>query len=170
MNVFIIAALTVDGLIAKRKSHPAVWTSKEDKKWFTSMTQKAGVCILGRTTFENIPSDHQPLKNRVNYVYTTKPELLPKHKDIRPTQSPPKALLKEIDQAGFDQVAICGGASVYSLFLDSGMVDKLYLTIEPVVFGSGVGLFNSPSDVKLKLVQVKNLSDQTLLLEYDVIQ
>ena len=50
--------------------------------------------------------------------------------------------------------------------MQAGVVDKLYLTVEPVLFGEGIKLFNQSLDIKLKLESVKKLSPQTLLLEY----
>ena len=55
------------------------------------------------------------------------------------------------------------------MFMEAGLVDKLYITIEPVVFGAGMTLFNKKFDVKkLKLVFMQKLGEETVLLEYDV--
>ena len=50
--------------------------------------------------------------------------------------------------------------------MKAGLVDTLYLTIEPILFGSGVGLFNESVEANLKLASFKNLSDTVVLLEY----
>ena len=67
MEVFILAAQTADGFIAKNHTHAATWTSKEDKQRFVELTKDAGVIVMGSTTFKTLP---KPLKNRLNVVYS----------------------------------------------------------------------------------------------------
>ena len=50
--------------------------------------------------------------------------------------------------------------------MQASLIDTLYLTMEPVVFGEGIKLFNGSIDPKLSLKSVTNLSEQTVLLEY----
>jgi len=50
------------------------------------------------------------------------------------------------------------------------LVDELYLTIEPIVFGSGLKLFNESLYQKLELVEIIDLSEQTKVLHYKIIQ
>ncbi len=66
------------------------------------------------------------------------------------------------------EIAICGGSSIYSMFLEAGAVTDVYLTIEPLIFGRGVKLFEAPSKAELKLQSVNKLNDSTVLLHYKV--
>ena len=172
MNVFLIAALTTDGFIGRDATHtPLSWTSKEDKKFFSERTKKAGVVVMGASTFKTI---NRPLPGRLTIVYTKSSQLdipVNEFKDsLRVTQLSPENLIKNLENEGYSEVAICGGSSIYSLFLKSGLANKLYLTIEPVLFGKGVSLCNDNIDLKLCLVNTTNLSDQTLLLEYNILK
>ena len=56
------------------------------------------------------------------------------------------------------------------MFMDAGLVDKLYITIEPVIFGAGMTLFNKKFEKNLELVSMQKLGEQTVLLEYNVIK
>ena len=159
---FIIAAVTADGFIAKDENHSALWTSKEDKKRFVELTQKAGVVVMGSTTFKTLP---RPLKERVNIVYSRSKSF----EGAEVTQKEPKALLEELESRGFKEVAICGGSQVYTNFMRARVVDRIYLTIEPLMFGKGISLFNESLHFALKLVGAKvNDLTGTLLLEYKV--
>ncbi|MDP2637258.1 MAG: dihydrofolate reductase family protein, partial [bacterium] len=89
---------------------------------------------------------------------------------VEVTQAEPEALLQELEQKGYREVAICGGQAIYTMFMEAGVVDKLYLTIEPVLFGQGMTLFNKELDIKLELVDTKKLGEQTILLEYNVLK
>ncbi len=52
--------------------------------------------------------------------------------------------------------------------MKSGLVDTLYLTIEPVVFGDGIKLFKEEMDYKLTLVDSVKTESGAMLLEYSV--
>ena len=176
MNCFIIAALTADGFIGRDAAHNSTrWTSKEDANWFNQRSKKAGVVVMGRATYDTIG---RPLPERVTVVYSRKADgSLPvenqkewKKGQIYYTQAHPADLLKQLAELGFNEVAIGGGGSIYTLFVQAGVVNKLYLTVEPILFGDGVKLFNQSFDQKLTLVKTQNLSPQTLLLEYSLNQ
>ncbi len=103
-------------------------------------------------------------------VYTRSPQkFVNKKPDIiqaSGTNEKPKELIDRLEKEGVNTVVIAGGSSIYTMFMRAGVVDKLYLTVEPVLFGDGVKLFNESLDINLKLKSVKQLSSQTLLLEY----
>src|SRR3989344_2927331 len=164
MTTFLIAAVTADGFIARNSSHLASWTSKEDKQFFIQKTKEAGVVVMGLNTYKTMG---KPLPGRHNIVYAPLGTAL---EVVEITQDDPKTLLSKLEQKGFKEVAICGGATIYTMFMEAGLIDTLYLTIEPVIFGSGIHLFNKELDVKLQLQSMQKLNEQTVLLEYNVIQ
>ena len=164
MKIFIIAVLTADGLIAEGTDQISTdWTSKEDKKFFSTRTKEAGVIVLGYNTYKTIG---RPLPGRLNIVYAN-PDTVIEGAEV--TQLAPADLIKDLEERGYKEVAICGGSTTYTMFMEADLVDKLYITIEPVVFGAGMTLFNKKFDVKkLKLVFMQKLGEETVLLEYDV--
>ena len=176
MKVFIIAAITTDGFIAKDENHAAMWTSKEDKKRFVELTKQAGVAIMGSRTFRTLP---RPLKERLNIVYSKSPDFINQTKiryqenpDLQPieiTQDEPRILLEKIAVRGYKEVAICGGAQIYTAFIKAHAVTTIYLTIEPLFFGKGISLFNeSLENIHLELVSREATPTGSLLLEYKV--
>lgn len=188
MNVFLIAATTLDGFIAQNKSEPSTqWTSKEDTAFFKKKTQEAQVVIYGSTTYQTIPERYRPLKNRINIVYSKDPlsitsrslleipqvdtqntsrSLLEAKTDLVATNLPPHEVLKILAKKGYESIAVCGGKSIYNLFLDAGLIDKIFLTIEPIIFGEGIKLFDKPLPKLLQLDNVTHLSKNTIVLEY----
>ena len=162
MTIFIIAALTADGLIARNVQQTSTdWTSKEDKEFFTKRTKEAGVVVMGQNTYETIG---RPLKDRLNIAYSRDKQ----YEGVEVTQKEPKELIEDLEKRGYKEVAICGGSTIYTMFMEAGVVDKLYLTVTSVVFGSGMTLFNKSFDKKLELVLVEKIGPQTILLEYNV--
>lgn len=162
MRCFIIAALSADGYIAKNDSHAAMWTSKEDKKRFVELTKKAGVVVMGNRTWKTLM---KPLKDRVNIVYSSSGKV---EGEAETTSLAPSELLKELKDRGFSEVAVCGGSQIYTMFMKAQVVDTLYLTIEPLVFGNGIKLFNEEFHDTLTLKNLEKTENGALLLEYKV--
>lgn len=164
IKVFLIAAVTADGFIAKDSQHsPFNWTSKPDKKRFIELTKRAGVVVMGSATYKTIG---KPLVERVTIVYSKKQTF----EGVEVTQDEPAELIRKLDERGFKEVAICGGSQIYTKFMKAGVVDTLYLTIEPVLFGKGVSLFTEDLRYHLQLKSAQTSeSSGSLLLEYSVV-
>ena len=74
-----------------------------------------------------------------------------------------------VRQKGYRRIAVLGGTQIFSWFFKKNLLDEIYLTIEPVVFGSGLPLFNADVDTvqKFKLASVRRLNKTgTVLLRY----
>src|SRR5690606_13328086 len=85
------------------------------------------------------------------------------------TNKSPEEILAELSKKGVKQVALCGGASIYNLFLQKNLVDKMFVTVEPQVFGNGIKLFSDKIENKFQLLKQKKLNEKgTLLLEYTI--
>lgn len=168
MNVFLIAAISLDGFIAPEVSVVSTdWTSGADKKFFTERTKQAGVMVMGSTTFKTIGF---PLKDRLSVVMSSKPKPPEySHYDdsqVRYTTQSPREIVGQLEKEGYTEIALCGGSSVYTQFMQAGLVNKLYITVEPIIFGAGVPLFNENLKTSLKLTSSEKIGENTLLLEY----
>nr|AIA13000.1 RibD C-terminal domain protein [uncultured bacterium] len=162
MKVFLIAAISADGFIARETNEVADWTSKEDKKLFVELTKRAGVMVMGRTTFETIG---HALPGRKTIVYTHRDVEI---EDVEVTDDAPANLVHRLHTEGYKEVAICGGSAMYTQFMQAGVVDELYLTIEPVLFGSGVPLFAGQLETRMQLIESRSLNDNVVLMHYEV--
>lgn len=168
-EVFLIAAITADGFIARNSNEFANWTSPADKKRFVTLTREAKVMIMGSTTFNTFIA---PLPGRLHVVYShfeNYEKKWPNHL-IETTQLPPRELIESLKKRGFNKIAICGGSSIYSQFLESGLIDKIYLTIEPLMFGDGIKLFNKQlhKSFILQTQSVETVQHGTVFINYNV--
>jgi len=160
-------ALTVDGKIAKEAGQLADWTSPEDKKSFIELTKDSGVIIMGNSTYQTIG---KPLPGRLNIVLTpeaNKFNSIPGKLEF--FSGTPNELLLSLKDRGFTKAILGGGAYTNKSFWELGLIDELILTIEPIVFGKGLNLFSDNNfEAKLKLLEVKALSNQTIRLHYQI--
>lgn len=172
MKIILLAAMTVDGYIAKHIEHRSFdWTSIEDKQFYVSKIKESKAVVMGSNSFKTFTKYPKGLHF---VVYTSKPEALqnPKPEVItfEATKEDPRALVARLEAQGFTQLAVTGGASIYTMFMEAGLIDTLFLTVEPVLFGEGVKLFSKTIETKLKLEEIHHLTDQTKVLEYTVIK
>lgn len=168
-EVILIAAISIDGFIApadKETLSSTTWTSKEDWRFFTKKSKEIGTMIMGSKTFETI---NKALPERKMIVMTSQPERYTHYDDpnLSFTKAKPEEILADLAKQGCESVALCGGSHIYSLFMQKGLVDRMFLTVEPFVFGEGIKLFSGKNEQKFELVGQEKLNDLgTLLLNY----
>lgn len=154
-------AQTLDGKIAKNEIHKADWTSSEDKKIFVELTKKAGVIIMGNTTYKTIGF---PLKNRLNCILTKNIKDKENIKGELEYFENIDELLKNLESRGYKEVILCGGSKINSLFIENNLISEIYITIEPKIFGNGVSLFSDIDlDVDLELIDVIRINNSCVL-------
>lgn len=165
-------AMTIDGIIAKDKTQNADWTTKADKRVFIEETKKHGVIIMGDTTFEAM--DRKNLPGRFNLILSLEPE---KYKDLEvPGQlefmkAPPKEVIKYLEQKGYQSAILGGGARTNSFFLKAGLVDEVWITVEPKIFGKGLNFTEGEElNINLELIEVREIGNHAVQLKYRVIK
>lgn len=171
METILIAAMTADGYIGRHSTDKSTtWTSPEDKQFYVSQIKTVDAIVMGSVsfgTFNRYPKD----SNWVIYDYH--PEEFenpaPDRITAKATKAQPEDLIAEFEAAGFERVAICGGKSIYSMFHAAGLIDRYFITVEPVLFGDGVRLFDKAAETRLNLEQIHRLSEQTVVMEYSKI-
>lgn len=157
-------AQTLDGKIGKDAEHFPDWTGKADKKLFVQVTKKAGVLIMGRKTFDTLK---RPLPGRHHVIMTRSPQKS-QWANLEFSQSSPSQILENLSQKNFSEVIIAGGAQINGLFLKDQLIDELWITISPIIFGQGISLFPSNMAVHLDLISVEPIDDRVILVKYRV--
>ncbi len=171
VKVVLIAAISADGRIAESQDQLTLtWTSKDDTEFFIRKTKEMGAVIMGRKTFETIG---RPLGGRLTTVMTMSPEVhnhQQKKNVLEFTNMPPAAIIESLSMRGYDAVAVVGGSLIYSQFLRDGLVDEIYLTIEPILFGRGILFTDEIERLSLSLLDVSRLGEQSVLAHYGVVK
>jgi len=172
MQIIMVDAVSVNGKITKgAASDTHTWTSSEDWDAFVRLRDACDVLVMGAATYEAVRPTASASLLRV--VLTNHPE---KYSSVCvPGQlefvaEDPQALVKRLAKAGHSTLLVAGGSHVNSQFLAAGLVDDVYLTFEPVLFGAGTPLvIETDLEVSLRLQSVRTLNPQgTLLAHYTV--
>jgi len=162
----LIAVSTIDGKIAKHARHMSDWSSKEDKDFLHKMLGKSDVAIVGNNTYEVA---QKPLSKRNVIVFTRKvQESLVKSKKLIFINPQNTNIAQFCEKNSYKNIAVLGGAKTFNYFLNQNLVNEIFLTIEPIAFGSGIALFDSGDKTeKFELVSLKKLNKKgTVLLHY----
>ena len=122
-EIILIAAITIDGFIARRNDEITNWT--EDLPLFKKQTMGYPV-IMGSNTYKTLSSE---LEGRSVIVVGRNDN--------------PRSIIKEIKR---DRCFIAGGGKTYSRFYP--FLTHLYITPHPLIFGSGVLLFSDTVNEK----------------------
>lgn len=170
MKVVLYMAITANGMIAKENDDTR-FVSDAEWESFTAMMKKIGNYVMGRRTFEvSLESDAFPYPC-LNVVMTKKAVKNQWGDQVIFTSDSPKAVLKMLEERGFDTAFIGGGAAVNTSFAREGLIDEVYLDVEPAIMGKGIPLLASGDfELKLKLLETKKLGQSTIQLHYQVIK
>lgn len=125
-EVILIAAVTIDGFIARHSLEVTTWS--KDLHLFKNQTMGYPV-VMGSNTFKTLSSE---LDGREVLVIS-------RHQK-------PKDVLSGISN---DRCFIIGGGKTYHRFIKH--ITHLYITPHPYVFGKGVPLFDGDHAEELKL-------------------
>jgi len=159
-------AVTADGLIAKNSNHFPDWTSKEDKALFQKISKEIGVVIFGESTFNTLPG---PLPGRLNVVFTMEQDPKPRG-GVKWVNGDISKAIKDLEAQGCSRALLGGGAYLNSLFLEKNLIDEIILTVEPIIFGQGLGVFSKELTAKLELKELKKINDNSFMIHYTVIK
>lgn len=166
MKTILYMAMTANGYIAKKDDNTS-WISNKEWDSYSAMIRKVGYMIIGHRTYDILTK--QPEFNELKDVKI----VVVSHQDFKTlannhltARTPQEALglLKDSDE-----VVVAGGGQINSAFIKEGLIDEIYLDIEPIVFGKGIQLF-APEDFEyqLELLETTKLDANIIQLHYAV--
>jgi dihydrofolate reductase len=166
VKLTLLMASTLDGKIGKHPDHFPDWTGTEDKQLFAALSREAGAVIMGSRTFDTI---RRPLPGRMNVVMTRDKTRRSAWDNLRYTDAAPGAVLAQLEKDGYDRAILAGGALINALFAAARCIDEIVVTISPLIFGSGIGLFTEEIAMALELREVRRLGRNRVCLTYLVL-
>ncbi len=154
---------TVDGKVS------GYWPigSRNDYKVLMELRSHADVLVHGKNLYKQFGEiTKKSLSKLPNLVYYPVA-----------THTSPRKLAAEFYKKGYRNVLVEGGPTLLGSFLKENLIDEIFLTIAPKIFGSKTGttltlvegiLFPQDKIKKLKLISIKQAKDE-LFLRYRVL-
>ena len=165
MKVVLYMAMTANGYIAK-ENNETPWSDEEWKSFSTKVKEIKNL-VIGRKTFEIMEQgkEFQKIDNPFTVIVSNQ-----NNNNSNFVNSPEQAI-DLLKQKGFSKILVAGGGILNSSFMQKGLVDEIYLDIEPFFFGKGIKLFaNNDFETKLELLETKQLSKNTIQLHYRILK
>ena len=109
------------------------WRLKNEMAYFTRITKttvdssKINAVVMGRKTWESIPSKFSPLPGRLNVVLSRSMANVPEKADLL-FSSLPSAISSLKENSKIESIFIIGGSQVYDEALKNDLCDRIYIT------------------------------------------
>ena len=129
---------------------------------------------MGSKTFEiSYNLSQLPTSDKLHIILTrnvTKYSQYQKNGHFEFTDQTPQDIVSGLKKRGYKTGLLLGGSEIYTLFLSNNLVDKLYITLEPRIFGSGKEIIGEISKgIDLIFEEMQQINTQgTILLKYKV--
>ena len=174
MKVILVFVSTLDGKITEwGDSHVRTWTSKEDQEYYKQIWKDAQLIVMGSNTY--MAEKFSPSPHHLLLVMTKHPSKYKQYEvpgQIKFTDNDPKEFVEQFQKEGFKTMILVGGPHVATSFFENQLIDELWLTIEPKIFGTGGNfVVEQKLDIDLKMISYEKVNDEgTLITKYAVIK
>jgi dihydrofolate reductase len=170
VQVSVAAVMSVDGKLTRHdEANIYEWVSDEDQQNFRELIGEQDVIVMGRGSYEAVQQSLKLNPKRLRVVLTTHPEQFSERSingQLEFYAQSPQQLVASLENRGYTNILVVGGSRMISEFLEAGLVNQLYVTIEPRLFGSGKPLTaDKPIDIQLQLEKSQVLNDQGTVLQ-----
>jgi dihydrofolate reductase len=129
--------------------------------------------VMGSNTYNT--DQALPEAGRLVVVMTSKPENYKRKEvphQVEFTSRSPQQLVERYSYEGYEEMMVVGGTQVATSFLKEGLIDEIWLTLEPKIFGTGGNFAMAENlDISLKLLNINQVNEQgTFILKYEVVK
>ena len=173
MKTILIFVSSLDGKVTKwGESHVSSWSSHQDQDYYKNIWNESQLIVMGSNTFNagSFPSSNPQL-----IIMTGHPD---KYKNLKIsgqiefTNESPSELTTRFINKGHQQMLVLGGPHIATSFLKEQLIDELWLTFEPKIFGQGGNFATDVKlDINLHLMHCEKVNDQgTLITKYAVLK
>jgi len=147
-QVTVLIAASLDGYIARRDGS-IDWlhgqdVSGDDMVSYDEFIQNIDTVVMGWNTYHQIRTElmqeEWPYRGLTTYVMTHR-KLLSAEEDIRFVDRDVCELVAELKRCPGKGIWICGGAGIIRPLLQGRMVDRLHISVIPIILGGGISLF-----------------------------
>jgi dihydrofolate reductase len=165
----LYVATSIDGYIARTDESvdwllPPPEEVDKDKNYINFYNSIDGL-VMGSTTYEQILGfGDWPYPGKLSYVLTSR-DLSTTRTDVAFVKDV-ETVVEETKNRGYERVWLVGGGKVASSFIEKGLVDDFFIFIVPILLGSGISLYQSIPELKLKLVNTQSYPYGVVELHY----
>jgi dihydrofolate reductase len=165
-NFVLVSGCSIDGRICDSTGHYSHHTSIQDRRLLEKRMRNAACLIIGRVTYQHVS---KRLPDKPTIVFSRKYNTMRQRGNIYWINPERFDVLKLLRTINVKSALILGGARTYAWFVEKNLINDLYITIEPKLFGAGKALLSIKGfhPKQLRLMQFSRIGPGgTLLLHY----
>ena len=169
-KLVLYIAMSLDGFIADKDGGVA-WlagdgSDVDNEGSYDEFYNTIDTVVMGYNTYHQIITELSPecwvYANKMSYVITHKK--LEDKENIMFTEDLEGLITKLMARDGKD-IWVCGGADVVNQLLSMNRIDRICITVVPVILGGGTRLFGVfKKEIPLKLISVRDYNGMTDLV------
>ncbi len=169
-------AVSLDGFISHQDgSVDGLLMEGEHAEEFAQSLEEYDAVLMGRKTYEfgfqfGLKPGQPAYPNLHHYIFSRSLDF-ESSEHVTMVNSDALEKISDIKQQEGKEIWLCGGGELAGLLLDNGLIDKLTLKINPVIFGAGRKLFGAcKKAVDLEYQSCKTYSNGVQLSAYNVLK
>ncbi len=168
MKTIAYLITSLNGMIATQDDS----TPWSDTSWknYLELVNEIGCLLVGYRTYQIMKREgdfESFAKPPVTVVITQNPDL---PKGVQSAKSVAEAV-ELVKQQGFERALVGGGSQTVTTFIQEGLLNELWLDIEPKLIGHGINLIKDVNlDKDLELMEVKQLDEDIVHVKYRMVQ
>ncbi|WP_271252389.1 dihydrofolate reductase family protein [Pseudanabaena sp. Chao 1811] len=157
-KLILYIATSLDGYVA-RSSGAVDWLFTDQDYGYEAFYETCDRLLMGRTTYEQIKSwGDYPYPDKQGFVFSRN---IQQDRDDNVTfvSSDLVSFVNNLKNQDGKDIWLVGGAAIAKTCLENNLVNKLILSIHPIILGEGIALFPPPLptlNLKLEDLQVFN--------------
>jgi dihydrofolate reductase len=166
-KVILGLAVTLDGFI-EGPNGEYDWCFTDQDYGLNAFFQQVDALFMGRRSYEEAKKyeGQNPWQDMTTYVFSRTMKPADDPKVILVPEGSVEAVQKIKQEQGMD-IWLFGGADLTRQFINTGLVDELWLSVHPILLGSGKPLFQGILGRKpLKLLETKAYETGLVSLKY----
>ena len=173
-KTILYIASTLDGKIA-RKGGSLDWlfelaNPNQIDHGYTDFLKTIGTTIMGKNTYNEILGFgvEWPYKGMDSYIATTDNEFKVTTPETYIISNNIADLINKLKEQNPKDIWLIGGGQLITYFLNYDLLDRMILTLIPIIIGEGISLFpDNPKETKWKLSDVEKFETGVVNLTYD---
>ena len=169
-KIILYIAASLDGYIA-RPDGAIDWLPIDQDYGYPQFLESISTVILGRKTYEQVLAfGEYPYLNQHNVILTHRSDIsLPPNAEVWSDVSAER--ISSLREKSEKDIWLVGGSEVIRPFLELNAIDRLIVSICPILIGEGIPLFLPNSlQSRLKLANSQTFDSGLVQLTYDFIR
>lgn len=162
MKLILYMVMSADGVVAKDAvTDIRAWSSPEDRIFFLRQVAACDAAIMGRRSY------NPEVISGKTYLLTHDPTACAADTGVQSLSGSAREIYARIEADGSQTTALLGGPETNHAFLKENLVDEMFLTIEPVLLGTGLHLSARELDSRWMLTETIPLNQTgTVVMHY----